>query len=448
MFFALIIFLTLVKFKNLFTMKKFILGMLMAVSAFTFAQQRSADVTVTGSNPNLSLMADVPLTQVPTHALQSLYGRATCSYNGSLTAASSTMASRLFRDAIPSTCAAPKVYPGNFAATVYYQTHTISNNTGAEQCVTITPDVPGENPIHFTAYQGSFDPTNLATNYLADSGSSSLSGTNVGFEVKIPAGQNLVIVANTNTAGQTGDYTIQVTGLNCGGGTPSCGIISTLTSADPTLATRLFRNGIIPGDCSANYPAPTTSGAGPFYYKTHTFSNNTGSPQCVTITCELENSDANVQYIVYKDSFNPANLVQNYLGDPSSSSGATTTVPSISLTVPTGNFIIVVFTVNVSQAMTGNYELKVTGLNCAGLATGESNVKSADMILYPNPTNGDINVQGVDVKSGKVLDMSGKSVNIENNGNTFSTKKLPKGAYILQVTDKKGNVTNKRFIKN
>ena len=49
------------------------------------------------------------------------------------------MTGRMFRDGIPSTCAAPKVCPGPFdAAPHHYDSYTFTNTTGSTQCVTVT----------------------------------------------------------------------------------------------------------------------------------------------------------------------------------------------------------------------------------------------------------------------------------------------------------------------
>ena len=58
--------------------------------------------------------------------------------NGSITGGDPTMAGRMFRDGIPSTCAAPKVCPGPFdAAPHHYDSYTFTNTTGSTQCVTV-----------------------------------------------------------------------------------------------------------------------------------------------------------------------------------------------------------------------------------------------------------------------------------------------------------------------
>ncbi len=139
---------------------------------------------------------------------------------GSLTAPDPTLASRINRNTIASSCAVPKTWPGNFGAGPYfYDMHSLTNNTGASQCVTVSYVSSTVNQVHVSAYNGSFNPANQATNYIADGGSSALSGTPVNFTFTAPAGATIVLVAFNPNVGSTPDYTITVTGLpqSCAG---------------------------------------------------------------------------------------------------------------------------------------------------------------------------------------------------------------------------------------
>lgn len=71
-------------------------------------------------------------------------------------------------------------------------------------------------------YLNAFDPSNLATNYLADSGGSTLtstSGSAVGPQscsAEIPAGAKFVVEVNEiNLGGGSTNYTLQLSGLPC-----------------------------------------------------------------------------------------------------------------------------------------------------------------------------------------------------------------------------------------
>ena len=146
---------------------------------------------------------------------------AVCTFNGSLSAGDGTLnAGRFFRDGVPSTCGAPKgVCPGSLGTGPYfYDTYTMTNQTCASQCVTVTYLANGSAGNAFvTAYSGSFNPANLCTNYIADGGSSSLAaGTPVTFSFTLAANQTVVLVVNEATVGEACDsYTMSVSGINC-----------------------------------------------------------------------------------------------------------------------------------------------------------------------------------------------------------------------------------------
>ena len=83
------------------------------------------------------------------------------------------MADRLFRDGVPSVYGTPKAFPGTFTGPVFVKTFLVSNpyNTISDLEVTNTTDSSVFN-VFLSAYAGSFDPNNLALNYLGDTGSS------------------------------------------------------------------------------------------------------------------------------------------------------------------------------------------------------------------------------------------------------------------------------------
>src|SRR5206468_534447 len=157
-------------------------------------------------------------------------------FSGSLATGDPTLATRLFRADPQSTCAAPHVYPGTSGTGPFlYDTYNYANTTGAPQCITVVVDAQtctGTPFIHASAYQGTFDPNNLATNYLADLGASPDPTTNPKtFSFTLPAGQSAVLVVNAVTAGTGGacaGYTLTVSG----GG--SCASPSPSPSVNPT----------------------------------------------------------------------------------------------------------------------------------------------------------------------------------------------------------------------
>lgn len=114
--------------------------------------------------------------------------------SGTMDGTEPTAPARLFRDAVASTCVPAKTYPGTSGSGNAYRTHTVYNN-GAAQCVTVNYDEGTcSTSVHLAAYAGSFDPNNLATNYLGDVGSSMTQS----FSFMAPANSPVVLVAFDN----------------------------------------------------------------------------------------------------------------------------------------------------------------------------------------------------------------------------------------------------------
>src|SRR5206468_3696793 len=118
--------------------------------------------------------------------------------------------------------------------------------------------------IFTAAYLGSFDPNNICTNWIGDSGFSP--DPDQAFQVDVPAGQTLVVVVSNVTAeGTCPAYTLTVTGL-CGF-TPSPTPTATATSsasgtptatATPTATTTASATGTpTPRPTPTARPAPT-----------------------------------------------------------------------------------------------------------------------------------------------------------------------------------------------
>jgi hypothetical protein len=150
---------------------------------------------------------------------------ATCTpivINGSIDTGDPTQTDRLFRSGIPQTC------PASTSCAIlgdglprHYDSYTFTNTTGATQCVTIDTNTActGTNFIFIGAYLGSFDPSNVCTNWIGDAGSSP--NPEQAFQVNVDNGQTLVVVVSeVNPDAGCPGYTVTITGL-CGGGTPT-----------------------------------------------------------------------------------------------------------------------------------------------------------------------------------------------------------------------------------
>jgi subtilisin-like proprotein convertase family protein len=174
-------------------------------------------------------------------------------FTGALGTGDLTMSPRLFRGGTPpnGNCTTVFPFPGTSGTgPYYYDLHTYTNNTGLTQCGTFTlstTDLTNAN-IQFAIYNGTFVPTNLATNYLADpDASSGTPATTLSLQVTVNAGQTLQIIvfsANVNTAasGTAANYTLTVDFPLCSSapctGTPTPG--NTLTTASSVCSNISF----------------------------------------------------------------------------------------------------------------------------------------------------------------------------------------------------------------
>lgn len=430
-------------------MKKFYLFVMsLLFSTLLFGQQRTSDVQANSQATQSSAKkADVPTTISSNSTYQNLDGKATCVFTGRITATDPLMSKRLFRDATPSTCAVPKSFPGDFTASVNYDTFSIVNDTGSAKCVTIALTVNDGVYIHASAYKGSFNPANLATNYLGDSGSSNTAGETYPFEVTVPAGETLVIVLNTNFPGDVlaNDYSLAVSGLNCP--PASCVFTTTVTTSHPSMTKRLFRDAT-PSVCGTPKAFP-----GDFVqnvnYVTKTIKNNTGTTQCISVSAKTADGavEAGIHLSAYNNTFVPTNLETNYLGD--SGLSATTVAQGFGVTVPNNGTIVLVMNTNAEgNNLTTPMTVTVTGVSCSAiLATGEAENSIKSTVVYPNPTDSVLYVKGIQMKSVKVFDATGKLIPVKIENNTINTHKLAKGVYALQITDVEGNIVLERFIK-
>jgi hypothetical protein len=118
----------------------------------------------------IALAASTLLASVPAQALEIV-----STTNGTLTTGDLVMSPRVFRDATPSTWAAPKPYPGPFGSSNHlYDLISVAFAPNASQDVyyEIEVGMPLDNDVFGVAYNGSFNSANFGANYLGDHGSS------------------------------------------------------------------------------------------------------------------------------------------------------------------------------------------------------------------------------------------------------------------------------------
>lgn len=134
--------------------------------------------------------------------------------SGAIGAGDPSGTGRVTRNGVTSVCGVPKSFPGTSGTTNRYDVYTFTN-PGPATCWTVHLSTPGVNHVEAVAYVGSFNPTNIAENYVGDAGPTAAPGTSR-FSVEVPAYTNLVVTVTEVNAG-TGctNYALVVTGQAC-----------------------------------------------------------------------------------------------------------------------------------------------------------------------------------------------------------------------------------------
>ena len=134
------------------------------------------------------------------------------------TGSTGLQAGRLFRGGVVSTCLVPKPYPGpSGSASLRYDSYAMSNCSSQTACVTarLTQNSGTGAALFLSAYATAYDPSNVATNYAADAGSSGPLGIPQPLSFNVAGGSTFVIVVNeVNANGGSGaGYTLSVDGV-------------------------------------------------------------------------------------------------------------------------------------------------------------------------------------------------------------------------------------------
>jgi autotransporter-associated beta strand protein len=158
------------------------------------------------------------------------------------------------------------------------------------------------------------------------------------------------------------NWSLFLYGTACSSGSGACdlclsAISGAITTGDPVQTGRWIGNSVV-ASCGTPKTWAGTS-AGSLHYDVYTFTNTSPADACVTV--ELQ-SPSNILATAYLNSFNPASITSNYLGDAGNSThGGQTT---FSCTVPAGATLWVVVTEVIANAGTQPYTLQLSGLPC------------------------------------------------------------------------------------
>ena len=175
-------------------------------------------------------------------------------------------------------------------------------------------------------------------------------------------------------------WSLFLSGTSCNTGSGICdlcmpAITNAITLSDPVQTGRWIGN-LVVASCGTPKTWPGTS-AGSFHFDEYSFTNTSPADACVTV--ELQ-SPSNILATAYLNSFDPANITMNYLGDAGNSThGGQTT---FSCTVPAGATFLVVVTEVIANAGTQPYTLQLSGLPCPPPTLNIQPVATNQALLY------------------------------------------------------------------
>jgi hypothetical protein len=188
-------------------------------------------------------------------------------------------------------------------------------------------------------------------------------------------------------------YVFNVNG-SCAGGptptptaTPSCTpieITGSIDNSDPTQIDRLNR-GVISGCCGTTYPCQIFGDGQPHHYDTYTFTNTTGSTQCVTVGVNTECQGVNFIFTAaYLGTFDPNNICTNWIADEGRSPVPGDPTP-FSFNLDNGETVVLVVSEVTAGAGCPSYTMTISGL-CGGGTPTPTPTATATPTASPTPT--------------------------------------------------------------
>jgi len=219
-------------------------------------------------------------------------GSAPINLSGSIGAGDPTQTGRLFRNGVASSCAVPKATPTLVDSVARrYDAYSFTNTTTSTTCVTVTVTSGCSTNLYYASYLGSFNPSNIQTNYLADAGAS-FAGTAT-FSFNVPAGQTFVLVLHEVATTGCASYTATVSGLlsgtDGGGVCQACMInpqsnITINNDPDQCGAVVTFPAATSTGSCGVLTTSPASGSFFPVGTTTVTTTSTSGASSSFTVT--------------------------------------------------------------------------------------------------------------------------------------------------------------------
>jgi hypothetical protein len=174
-------------------------------------------------------------------------------------------------------------------------------------------------------------------------------------------------------------YVFNVNGSCTGGGgtptptptaTPSCPptvITGSIDNSDPTQSDRLNR-GVISGCCGTTYSCQIFGDGQLHHYDAYTFTNTSGSTQCVTVGIDTDCQGSNFIFTAaYLGTFDPNNICTNWMADEGQSPIPGSETP-FSFNIEDGQTFVLVVSEVTANAGCLSYTMTVSGL-CDGVTT-------------------------------------------------------------------------------
>jgi hypothetical protein len=165
--------------------------------------------------------------------------------------------------------------------------------------------------------------------------------------------------------------------------------------ADPTQTLRMFRDG---RGTTCLFNRPQTTSAGSYQFKSHTFTNTSGGPECVQVDLDATGCGVATNQIsmaAYLGSFSPTSILTNVIADPGLSTGQNL-FNSMTFTVPTGaTYVIVVHDVNAGTACPSYTLTRYETNGCRNPGFDSANDGSADLAVFRPGAQGAFYTQAI-----------------------------------------------------
>jgi len=310
------------------------------------------------SGLSLSVVVIAGLLFFPARLAQAQSCPVNSNITGSITAGDPTQSNRIFRTGVPSDCNG-KAVPGLNDTNPQdrnFDSYTFTNTNPTPACieVTMTGTIAG---LESVAYVGSFVPSNVQANYAGDLGVVYTANTTASYSFTVPAGQNFTVVVHevgTNTPANSYTLAIDCTAPACPVGASIAGSIAV---GDFTQTNRVTRTGVS-SDCNSKvFPGPNDGGTPQSRrFDQYIFTNMNATAACIEVL--LNGTINGLHSVAYLNSFDPANIQTNYLGDLGTIYSANTNA-SYLFSVPAGASFIVVVHETTANGPANSYKLEV-----------------------------------------------------------------------------------------